>query len=420
MINPSVIRKADDYRQLLMSAEPFQFVVIDDFLEPVCADKLIEDFPRFDPRNAINEFGEVGGKAVVEKIDQISSFYEKFFNYIKSNEFLDVMTALTAIPGLVPDPGSMYGGGTHENLHNQELDPHVDFNYLDPHKLHRRLNLLIFLNKEWEEEWGGSVEFHSNPRDPKQNKIKSFLPSFNRCVVFETNERSWHGFRRIQVPENKRHLSRKSISIYLYTRDRPADEIAPRHSTFYVQRPLPKQIESGYTLTQDDYEELYRLVTTRDKFIEFYQKKELADSSVFENTLSYLEFVKSQIRLPLTGYVLQTGLAKGYWPDGWVSPDFDVTVAPQKPIREIVLRGYAPEMGPKEFHVTARINGKIVNKSAFHAGLFELSLNPRVSLDQPVIISIDADVWFNPKRDGSSEDDRDLIFKLLELRFLHD
>ena len=61
-------------------------------------------------------------------------------------------------------------------------------------------------------------------------------------MLFETNEYSWHGFPRIALPEDKRHLSRKSISIYLYTKDRPEGEIAPSHGTFYVQRPLPANV----------------------------------------------------------------------------------------------------------------------------------------------------------------------------------
>jgi Rps23 Pro-64 3,4-dihydroxylase Tpa1-like proline 4-hydroxylase len=79
------------------------------------------------------------------------------------------------------------------------------------------LNLLIYLNPQWQADWGGNLELHSNPRQPEENKIKSFVPIFNRCLIFETNEYSWHGFSQINLPENQRHLSRKSLSIYLYS-----------------------------------------------------------------------------------------------------------------------------------------------------------------------------------------------------------
>ena len=140
-----------------------------------------------------------------------------------------------------------------ENRHGQALDPHVDFNYDPATKLHRKLNLLVYLNKEWREAWGGSIELHSDPRRPDGNRITSFTPAFNRAVIFETNERSWHGFPRIILPEDKRHLSRKSLSIYLYTRTRPAHEIVPEHGTFYVQRPLPSRYHPGLELNSKRY-----------------------------------------------------------------------------------------------------------------------------------------------------------------------
>ena len=67
----------------------------------------------------------------------------------------------------------------------------------------------------------------------------AFAPHFNRAVLFETNEHSWHGFRRIEIPGDAPTRSRKCLSIYLYTETRPDDEIAPPHGTFYVPPPLP-------------------------------------------------------------------------------------------------------------------------------------------------------------------------------------
>ena len=115
----------------------------------------------------------------------------------------------------------MYGGGTHENLDGQELDPHIDFNYMEGYKVHRRANLLLYLNKDWQEEWGGQIELHSNPRDVENNEITAFNVIFNRAVIFETNEISWHGFPRVTLPANQSSRSRKCLSVYLYTKERP-------------------------------------------------------------------------------------------------------------------------------------------------------------------------------------------------------
>ncbi len=87
------------------------------------------------------------------------------------------------------------------------------------------------------------------------------LPLFNRCVIFETTERSWHGFRRITLPAERAADSRRSVAFYFYTAARPAQETAPTHSTVYVDRGLPERFVPGYMLTPSDCDELAALVT---------------------------------------------------------------------------------------------------------------------------------------------------------------
>jgi len=91
---------------------------------------------------------------------EISDTYREFYDYIRSSAFLEAMSAMTGIPDLRFDQ-QMYGGGTHENLEGQALDAHVDFNYDQQRKLHRRINLLVYLNKEWDVAWGGAIQLHS-------------------------------------------------------------------------------------------------------------------------------------------------------------------------------------------------------------------------------------------------------------------
>ncbi|HEX8501931.1 MAG TPA: 2OG-Fe(II) oxygenase [Pyrinomonadaceae bacterium] len=294
MINQSVLNRAEKYREEFQSAEPFRHVVIDDFLEPAAAEQMLRDFPVFDPAKALNEMGEVGNKAVFENVADISPFYRRLAAHVQSQEFLEAVSAMTGVENLLGDP-TLFGGGTHENLEGQELDPHVDFNYDERTWVHRRLNLLLYLNKEWEDAWGGSIELHSDPRRPEQNRVKVVTPLFNRCLIFETNERSWHGFSVIRLPPDKRHLSRKSFSLYLYTRERPAEELAPPHSTFYIQRPLPEHIRPGQPLSHEDYETIRQLIFKRDRFIEYYQKRELEHGQTYMDMLNRLKVADSTI-----------------------------------------------------------------------------------------------------------------------------
>src|SRR5215469_12539062 len=248
LVSRETLDRVPSLREQFLGAKPFRHVLIDSFFAESFAARLLADFPLFDPALAKNEiYGGVWGKAANPEIRAIAPVYRELYDLISENPFLKLLEQITDIPDLLFDSG-MYGGGTHENLHGQDLDPHVDFNFDETQQLHRRLNLIVYLNKDWQAEWGGSLELHSNPRKPDGNTCQSFSPIFNRGILFETSEHSWHGFPRIDLPIGERHRSRKSISIYLYTKTRPAQEIAPPHATFYVQRPLQAWVLPGHIL----------------------------------------------------------------------------------------------------------------------------------------------------------------------------
>jgi hypothetical protein len=227
---------------------------------------------------ARNEYGKIGRKAVVQDIRGISDAYRRFDELVSSAEFLALMSEMTGIADLQYDP-EYVGGGTHENLSGQALDVHVDFNYQPRTKSHRRLNLILFLNEEWREDWGGLLELHRDPWiPPEENEIRTVTPVQNRCVVFETSERSWHGFEAVADVDGA-ELSRKTLAIYLYTRDRPEDEIVPEHGTIYVKRPLPPELKAGHTLTDADVTRVRKLITGRDDYLRRMYERELVFSS---------------------------------------------------------------------------------------------------------------------------------------------
>ena len=271
LITDAVLAETDAIRSRFVAARPFRHACVEGFLDAGWAEALLRDFPVFDPAKAVDEFGKIGRKAVRTDLREISETYRKFYDYISSPAFLETMSAMTGIAELRFDQ-QMYGGGTHENLEGQALDAHVDFNYDQQRKLHRRINLLIYLNKEWDVSWGGAIQLHSDPRDWEHDRVETFNCNFNRCVIFETNEHSWHGFKRIELPAGKHGLTRKCISIYLYTRDRPPEEIVPVHGTFYVQQALPERLVPGHLLAESDVQELRRLLEERDDWIQYYQR----------------------------------------------------------------------------------------------------------------------------------------------------
>lgn len=411
-VSKSVAEGRPGYRDSFLRARPFKHTVIENFFEPDFAERLLADFPVFNPALAANEiYGGVWGKAVNTRISRISPAYEELYELIGSADFLDLMSQVSGIPGLLPDP-ALYGGGTHENLHGQDLDPHVDFNYDEPQKLHRRLNLIVFLNKGWKADWGGSLEIHSNPRRPAENRIQSYEPLFNRAVLFETNEFSWHGFPKIELPEEERHRSRKSISIYLYTRERPAEEIAPVHGTFYVHRPLDTRFRKGHTLTEADEKNLLFQVDRRDKWIEKYQQMELDKGRELREKTVYISELLSRVRAPITGYALQEGASKGLYADGWVSANVRFTVRPLHPVARLSVRGWRPDSAGSA-EVTLRVNDQCA-AARVDGGSFEIGVGP----NQPLETAFDIEIDCQPASQAPG-DDRLLAFVLIEVRAEH-
>ncbi|MDX1460859.1 MAG: 2OG-Fe(II) oxygenase [Xanthomonadales bacterium] len=262
-----MIERASELARDFAKAEPFRHIVIDDFLDPGFCEHLIEEFPEFDEKLAINEDGIVGAKAVRERIRDISPSYALLDRLAASQAFRDLVGTITSIENLQHDP-HYFGGGTHENRHGQGLDAHVDFNYHPITRQHRRLNLIVYLNPEWQDAWGGSLQLHRDPYlPPSQDEIKVVTPLANRCVIFETNEYSWHGFKRITLPEDRQHMSRKSFALYYYTDERPADETAPEHSTIYVEEHLPESYHPGMTLEADQLQHIRNLIGSRDQHL---------------------------------------------------------------------------------------------------------------------------------------------------------
>lgn len=263
MLSDGVIANMDQYTRDFASARPFRHVVIDDFFARPVADALLDQFPAFETGNARTENGTLGNKSTVEKVRTLGPAYAALDDAIQSVDFLELIGRITGIDKLLYDPW-YFGGGTHHNRHGQDLGPHVDFNRHPLQRWHRRLNLIVYLNHEWNHAWGGSLELHSNPRSA-DDQVNLVTPQFNRCVIFETTEHSWHGFSRIDLPEDKSDLARRSVALYFYTEDRPAEELADTHSTIYVDRPLPDRFRAGHTLSELDLTELQTLINRRDQ-----------------------------------------------------------------------------------------------------------------------------------------------------------
>jgi hypothetical protein len=290
IVNPGLQSGKEALAREFRDADPFPHVVIPDFFSSEVAQRLLDDFPSFEDRFARNEMGDVGRKAARRDVRDISAAYRELDDFLQTSEFLDFMSEITGIPDLLYD-AEYHGGGTHENVDGASLYPHVDFNY-HAKGWHRRLNVIVYLSPEWEEEWGGSLELHSNPWDPSNDTAKTLPAKFNQAVLFETSEHSWHGFGQIKLPEDRRHLSRKSFAIYLYTKDRPDEQTAVSHSTVYVPFGMPEDLQPGSVLSEEQFQLLHARFSDYRGMLKFQYDQQLRLSKRLQERPAYMACIE--------------------------------------------------------------------------------------------------------------------------------
>lgn len=233
LINPI---DPDALRGRVREATPFPHFCIDGFLDPTFAEEVLAAFPSFEQAASMGKtFKAVNEKNKIQVTDA-SRFPEaiaRLDRELSSPAFLGLLEHAFEIPGLHADPNHT-GGGMHQTGPRGHLDVHVDFNYDQTLQMHRRLNILVYFNKDWDPAWGGNIELWD--RDVK-TCVHSFAPEFNRCVVFATSEISYHGVSAVRCPEGR---TRKSFAAYYYTREAPAGWDGSVHSTIFKARPDEK------------------------------------------------------------------------------------------------------------------------------------------------------------------------------------
>ena len=204
--------------------DPFPHIVIDNFLPPEILDSILEDFPKpgdiewwtFNNNNEI----KLGSKNEV----QIPQIARNVLQELNSGYILDWLEVLTSVPGLVADT-RLIGGGLHQIQRGGKLGIHVDFNIESRTKLARKLNLLIYLNKDWNDDWGGHLELWNND---KTQCVQKIAPIFNRCVIFNTTGKPWHGHPHpLNTPDE---VTRKSLALYYYNVD---NTVTNSHNTIF-------------------------------------------------------------------------------------------------------------------------------------------------------------------------------------------
>lgn len=239
LINPGVFTETavEEYNQQFTTALPYKHVVIDGLLKPEAMDALHAGFPSLDVFNkkykGVNEFKSEGSN-----FEDFPPVFTQLREELHSKEWCELMSKITGIENLYSVPDAL-GGGLHQGSNGSFLDVHIDFNIHAERGIHRRVNLLVFFNKDWKEEYGGHTELWNADMT---NLDKKIFPGYNRCLIFETNEISYHGYKAINVPEA---ITRKSFYAYYYTDIRAG--ATQYHDTVFKARPTDSIIKKTLT-----------------------------------------------------------------------------------------------------------------------------------------------------------------------------
>jgi len=197
--------------QAYAAAEPFPHIAIDDFLSDSVIDLYLNHFPkRPDPDSQVFNRDQERFKTSYQP-DYLEPRLRMLFYAFNARPFIRVIENITGIKQLIPDPYYL-GGGFHEIANGGHLSVHADFNHHKPMNLERRVNVLIYLNRDWKDEYGGQLELW---RTDMSEKVQSITPIANRCAIFTTTQESMHGNPQpIAHPDG---VTRKSIALYYYT-----------------------------------------------------------------------------------------------------------------------------------------------------------------------------------------------------------
>lgn len=228
IINPKYFSEESrtELNKRFREAKPYPHLVLDNFIDEELAHSLEKNFPSLsEMRKAFDGYNE--NKSEDSSFDKLHPDFAVYKNILHSNDFLSWLETITGIEGLqIPDDHR--GAGLHQGKNGSFLDIHVDFSVHPTLKKHRRLNVILFLNKNWNDSYGGLLELWNHDVTDCGQLVS---PQFNRCVIFECSEISFHGYDKITCPEG---VTRKSFYAYFYTE---VTENVRYHDTIFKARP---------------------------------------------------------------------------------------------------------------------------------------------------------------------------------------
>lgn len=193
--------------------EPFDHYIIDNFLEAQLAQDLSNEFLGFDSERWFTYENPLEVKKTISDWYSFPAKTYQLLTYLNSAGFVEQLEKITGVSPLFPDMG-LHGAGWHIHGSGGKLNVHQDYSIHPKLELQRKFNLILYLSQDWQPDWGGNLEFwsHNSNTNQPSARVASIECKFNRAVIFDSSQNSWHGFNDpITCPEG---YYRKSIAMY--------------------------------------------------------------------------------------------------------------------------------------------------------------------------------------------------------------
>ena len=226
---------AASLKNIYSNGKPFPHIQIDNFFSDDFLNLILAEFPDLSKIKNSQNYKNINEiKFANNDFNNFPPKINLFFNFLNSDTFLNFLQTLTSIKEKLISDSELNGGGLHEIKNGGLLKVHTDFNKHPKKNLDRRINVLIYLNKNWKKDFNGSLELWDKEMNNCKKKI---LPTFNKMVIFSTTDFSNHGHPDpIECPSD---ISRKSIALYYFSKGRPMSEIHAnviKNKTYFKNR----------------------------------------------------------------------------------------------------------------------------------------------------------------------------------------
>ena len=225
-----LLQRPDHLFWLDRNSEPFDHCVVDNFLLPDVAREVAAEFLHYDDPRWLYYDTVVENKKTCDNWRVFPPATYQLLSYLCSADWCDHLGRMLRV-NIKPDPG-LHGGGWHAHGSGGNLNPHLDYSIHPKLKLQRKLNIIIYLTPMYQESWGGHLGLWSDRNGEPGELVKEVAPLFNRAVIFDTTQMSWHGMsRRLALPPDKQ---RKSLAVYYLCK--PAHDVDKRGRALFAPR----------------------------------------------------------------------------------------------------------------------------------------------------------------------------------------